>query len=571
VALAEFGCAAANPPETAKPRASNATSAEPVARPPEEPASLVLLHGKVLTLEQAGTAEAVAARGDRIAFIGSDAEVSALIGPATTVIDLKGATAIPGFVEGHGHFMGLGDRKLTLDLRQAQSFDDIIALVAEAVGRARPGDPIFGRGWHQEKWLRPPEPSLGGLPVHTKLSAVSPDNPVLLTHASGHAIFVNRKALDMSGIGDKTPDPPGGTIVRDKRRHATGMLSETAADLLRIEPLRDEATQRKRAALAAEECLANGITSFQDAGSSFETIAVFKRLAEERALPVRLWVMARDTDENLRRELPTAKLVGFGEQFLTVRAIKHAIDGALGSHGAWLLAPYTDMPSSSGLNTTSLDVIRESARLAKQHGFQLAVHAIGDRGNRETLNLYQEVLGADARTSDHRWRIEHAQHVDPSDVPRFASLGVIASMQGVHCTSDGPWVAARLGDKRAEAESYLWRSLLDHGVVVSNGTDAPVEDVNPLKSYYATVTRRMSSGAYFYPNQRMTRLEALRSYTLSAAYAGFEESEKGSLKAGKLADITVLSDDILSIPDDALLQTRVLYTIVGGQVRYRAQ
>lgn len=554
---------------TPDPAPSDAATAVPTA--PAEPATLVLLRGNVVTLEEPRRASAVAVRGDRLILIGTDDEVRKLIAPETTVIDLKGATAIPGIVEGHGHFMGLGDRRLKLDLTTAKSFAEIVEQVARAVADTRPGDPIFGRGWHQEKWIEPPTPNLDGLPLHQALSKVSPDNPVVLTHASGHAAFVNQKALDVSGITDKTPDPPGGTIVRDRKRRATGMLRETAASLLRVEPLMDEATERRRVALAGEECLRNGITSFQDAGSSFRTIDLFKRLADEKALPVRLWVMARDTQENLRAKLGAYRTIDYGGHFLTVRAIKHAIDGALGSHGAWLLEPYADMPRSTGLNTTPLEVIRETAGLARQHGYQLAVHAIGDRGNRETLDIYKDALGPQGKSLDHRWRIEHAQHLDPSDVPRFAELGVIASMQGVHCTSDGPWVETRLGPKRAEQESYLWRSLLDHGAVVTNGTDAPVEDVSPIQSFYASVTRKMKNGGLFYPKERMTRLEALRSYTLSAAYSAFEEATKGSLKPGKLADITVLSQDLLTVPDEQISETRVLYTIVGGEVRYRAE
>lgn len=325
---------------------------------------------------------------------------------------------------------------------------------------------------------------------------------------------------------------------------------------------------RQEIELASRECLSKGITSFQDAGSSFETIDLLKKLAQEGELGLRLWVMIREGNSRLAANLSKYKII---DKRLTVRAIKRSIDGALGPRGAWLLEPYSDLPASTGLNTTGIEEIRETARLALQHGFQLCVHAIGDRANRETLNIFETIFKAHPDKKDLRWRDEHAQHLSASDIPRFKQLGVIASMQGIHCTSDAPFVTARLGAKRAAEGAYVWQKLMKSGALVTNGTDAPVEDVSPIASFYASVTRKLKDGSLFYPDQRMSRQEALRSYTWNAAYAAFEEDSKGSLAPGKLADVTVLSKDIMTVPEDEIPQTEVLYTIVGGKIKFRRQ
>jgi len=283
---------------------------------------------------------------------------------------------------------------------------------------------------------------------------------------------------------------------------------------------------------------------------------------------MRLWVMARDENTLLRERLPAYRLEGLGHGFLTVRAIKRQIDGALGSRGAWMLEPYSDDPSQTGLNTEPVADIEETARIAIENGFQLCVHAIGDRANRETLDLYERAFRAHPDKRKLRWRIEHAQHLSRADLPRFAKLGVIASVQGIHCTSDGPWVPARVGAKRAEDGAYMWRDLIDSGAVVCNGTDVPVEDVDPIANFHASVTRKMADGASFYPGQKMTRMEALRSYTVNAAYAAFEDDVKGSLAVGKLADVTILSKNILTIPDDEIEGAKVIATIVDGKLVY---
>ncbi len=533
-------------------------------------ADLVVLNGRLVTLAAPAEAEALAARDGRIVFVGSSAGARDWIGPGTEVLDLEGRLGVPGFIEGHGHFWSLGEARLQLALEGARTWDEVVAQVAEAVAEAEPGTWILGRGWHQAKWDEPPAPSVQDLPTHHGLSAVSPENPVLLGHASGHMAFANARALELAGIDASTPDPDGGEIVRDADGQPTGALRETAANL--VSGLRAETLERNHARevvrLAGEECLAKGITSFQDAGSSFGLIDVYRQMADEGALPLRLWVMVLESNRAMAEALGDYRMIDHGDGFLTVRGIKRSIDGALGSHGAWLLDPYEDMPQSTGLNTTSLEAMEEAARLAREHDFQFCVHAIGDRANRETLDLFERSLAGD-RTR--RWRVEHAQHLHPDDIPRFAELGVIASMQAVHCTSDGPWVPERLGDRRSAEGAYVWRALLDAGAVVTNGTDAPVEDVDPIASFHAAVSRRMANGEFFHAGQRMTREEALRSYTIDAAWAAFEEESKGSLEVGKLADLTVLSRDIMAVPEEDIPGARVVYTVLGGRVAYRQQ
>jgi hypothetical protein len=545
-------------------------------RPKVEPATLVLHKGKLVTVDdQRPEAQALAARGDTIVAVGSDDEIAPYIGPGTRVVDLAGRLAIPGFIEGHGHFTGVGRARIILNLTSVKNWDEIVAMVEQAASKARPGEWIQGRGWHQEKWDRRPEPALEGFPVHRSLSAVSPDNPVVLTHASGHAAFANAKAMALAGVTRRTPSPLGGEILKDKAGEPSGLFRETAERLLDaayekarqgMKPEEVEAEIRRQIELADEEVLSKGVTSFQDAGSGFETIDVFKKVASEGRLGVRLWVMIRDSNERMAERLASYRLVDGYDRHLTIRAIKHTLDGALGSRGAWLLAPYSDLPSSTGLNTTPLATVEETARLAMAHGYQLCVHAIGDRANRETLDLFETAFKVNPDKRDLRWRIEHAQHLNGADIPRFAQLAVIASMQGVHCTSDAVFVPARLGAERSEEGAYVWQKLMKSGAVVTNGTDAPVEDVDPIASFYSTVTRQLKDGSSFYPDQRMSRAEALRSYTLNAAYSAFEEGSKGSLTAGKLADLVVLSRDIMTVPEEEITAARVELTIVGGRV-----
>lgn len=552
-----------------------------------QPAELVLRNGKIVTMESGvAEAQALAARGGKIVAVGSDPQIQALVGPGTKVIDLRGRLATPGLIEGHGHFMALGASKMELNLRDAKNWDEIVAMVAAAAREAKPGAWILGRGFHQAKWDKPPSPNVLGFPVHDALSKVSPRNPVWLTHASGHAGFANAEALRLAGVAKNTPDPQGGEILKDAQGNPTGLLNEKAQGLVEraLASYRSTLSASDRAAearqqveLAERECLSKGITTFEDAGSPMATIDLLKSLAGEHQLGLRIWMMLRQPNALIEPNLKKYFLIGAGDQHLTVRAIKRQIDGALGSRGAWLLAPYSDLPpnapNSSGINTEDLADIRQTAELAINNGFQLCIHAIGDRANREVLDLYESVFKEhpEKNGKNLRWRIEHAQHLNATDIPRFAALGVIAAMQGVHATSDGPYVLARLGFKRAEEGAYVWQKLMKSGAVVGNGTDTPVEDVDPIACFYASVSRKLKDGSVFFPDQRMSRMEALRSYTVNNAYAAFEEDSKGSLRVGKLADVTVLSKDILTIPEDQIPTAKVDYTIVGGKVLYQRE
>ena len=556
---------------------------EEAAAPSVAPADVVLRGGTVATVDPAlGNTEAIAVSGYEITAVGSNDEISAYIGPETEVIELDGRFAMPGFIEGHGHYMGLGRAKQILDLTKVKNWDEVVTMVAGAVDKAQAGEWIFGRGWHQDKWDSVPEDAVDGVPLNDTLNAVSPDNPVSLRHASGHAGFFNDAALAAGGVDNETADPPGGTIVRTPDGRATGLMRETAQRLLneaigiyegRLTPEEMDQIDRERVMLAGDEALAHGVTSFQDAGSSFETIDFFRKLEEEGNLPIRLYVMVRrESNELMDQALPQYKMLPEGNDYLTVRSIKRQIDGALGAHGAWLLEPYEDLTDTAGLVLEEVDDIERTAEIAIKHGFQVNTHAIGDRGVRETLDLYERVwerLEVDGKPL--RWRIEHSQHIDPVDVPRYGQLGVIASVQAIHGTSDGPWIPSRLGDERAKSTSQPWRDLFSTGAIVTNGTDVPVEPIDAISSYYASVSRMMINGEKFYPEHSMTRVEALQTYTLNNAIAAFEEDIKGTLTPGKYADIVVLSQDLLTVEEERIPQTTVDFTIVGGVIKYRRE
>ena len=562
-------------PERSEPE----TTAPPAATVPA--ADLVLRGGKVATVDKAlGEAQAVAISGAEIVAVGSNEDISAYVGDDTQVVELDGRFVMPGFIEGHGHFMSLGRARQILDLNNIRNWDEATNMVAVAVDQSEPGAWIFGRGWHQEKWDTVPTDAVDGVPRNDSMNAVAPENPVFLGHASGHASFANDAALAAAGIGDDTPDPPGGTIVRTPEGKATGLLRETAQRLVssaieEYEALRTpeevDQVERERVFLASQEALANGVTSFHDAGASFATIDFFKTMEAEGALPIRLYVMVRrESNEDMAEQLPNYFMPIEGDDYLTVRSIKRQIDGALGAHGAWLLEPYTDLETTPGLVLEPVEEIERTAEIALEHGFQVNTHAIGDRGNRETLDIYQRVFeAADVDGTAQRWRIEHAQHIDPADVPRFAQMGVIAAMQGIHATSDGPWIPSRLGEERTRLTSYVWRDLIESGTIIGNGTDVPVEPIDPIASYYATVSRMTNKGEKFHPEHVMTRMEALASYTINNAYAAFEEQAKGSITPGKLADIVVLSQDLLTVPEESIPDTQIEMTIVGGVVKYQ--
>jgi len=545
----------------------------------QQPADMVIIGQHVMTLDDdSPAASAVAIRGQRIVAVTDRDQIEAWIGPQTQRIQLTAEqTLLPGLIESHGHFLGLGQSLMMLDLRTQETWEEIVADVAAAAEKLPAGSWIIGRGWHQSKWKSPPVPEFDGYPVHETLSRAVPDHPVLLTHASGHACFANLAAMRIAGVNDATEDPPGGEIGRDSDGKATGLFRERAAGLIQAAQSRTErmltndqrqATFERAIELAVEECHRHGITSFHDAGSSFEVAANLRQLSEQGKLAVRMYVMIRDSNDRLRGKLATARVVDAADGFFTVRAIKKSIDGALGPHGAWLLSPYEDLISSVGLATLPMEDVHEAIQLAIQHDYQVCIHAIGDRANREVLDRYQQALPLE-RLRDSRWRIEHAQHLDPVDVPRFGQLGVIAAIQGIHCTSDAPFVAQRLGYRRAASGAYVWRDLIDSGALLCNGTDAPVEPLNPFPSLYASVSRRLANGTDFFPEQSMTLDEALRSYTINGAYAAFEEDQKGSLTVGKLADMIIIDRDLRDIPVADIPQTQVVTTIIGGKIVYQ--
>jgi predicted amidohydrolase YtcJ len=547
-----------------------------------ETADLIIQGGRMVTMDQrAAEVEAIAVRGDRILAVGSKSQIASHAGPETRTIQLQDEQlVIPGFIEGHGHFLSLGESKMALDLTTAKRWQDIVDQVAEAARNTPPGAWIVGRGWHQNKWQQLPPAQVEGCPVHDALSAVSPVHPVLLRHASGHMSMVNAKAMELAGLDADTQAPAGGEILRDASGGPTGVLRENAMGLVSRVYSRSQnqrsAEQKEKdlqtaIRLAGEECLQHGVTSFQDAGTSYAMVDIYKQLAAEGKLPVRLWIMLSEGNEALASRAGQYRTIGYGNNFVTVRAIKRLLDGALGTHGAWLLQPYEDLPGSTGLNTLSLDSLRRTAEVAVTHDLQLCVHAIGDRANREVLNIFEQAFNKAANSHDLRWRVEHAQHLSPDDIPRFAQLGVIAAMQSIHCTSDAPYVIQRLGMRRAKQGAYVWRSLLDSGATIVNGTDVPVEAINPIACYYAAVTRRLNDDVAFFPEQCMSRHEALRTYTRDAAWAAFEEETKGSITPGKLADIVVLSQDILTVPAERIRDTRVLMTFVGGRLLYEAE
>ena len=546
--------------------------------PPEITADLVLKNARVYTVNKnQPNAEAVAIKDGKIIFVGANAAIKKYTGNKTEVINCKGQFVMPGFIEGHGHIHGLGASLMSLNLMQVKNWDEIVGLVAEAVKKAKPGDWIIGRGWHQEKWDKAPAKNYLGYPYHEELDKVSPNNPVILTHASGHSVYVNAKALEFAGITTSTNNPSGGDIVKDKNGVIVGVLEETAQQLAgRAYGMwvnhQSEASRKAQwvesIRLAEKECLENGVTSFQDAGSSFQQVKWMQELAKQNKLAIRHWLMVRDGHSSLRRNSSVFPIINEGNGFLTVKSVKVSLDGALGSYGAWLLEPYTDRAGWMGQNTFNIDSLRAIAEFCWNNNLQLCVHAIGDRANRETINIFSEQIKND-KQKDHRWRIEHAQHVNPEDIPRFKEWNIIASMQSVHCTSDAPFVPKRLGDKRAAEGAYMWKAFLNEGVLVTNGTDVPVENVDPITCYYAAVTRKTKSGEAFYPAQCMTREEAIYSYTMANALAAFEEKEKGSLEPGKLADIVMLSNNLLTCNEDDIKNIKIKLTIVGGKVKYQ--
>lgn len=540
---------------------------------PNESANTIVLGGIVETCDGKGTQFAcMAIRKGVIQATGTVESLQRWIGAETVIVKAEGGYITPGFTDSHLHFVGLGESLERLDLRTASTWDAIIDAV-EAKARELPsGTWIQGRGWHQEKWTQPPNPQVEGYPLHAELSRRVPDHPVLLIHASGHACIVNQKAMELSKIDEQTVVPDGGEILHDAQGKPTGVLRENAQRLVDVgedRVGRSQLDQRKmllRAVeRAGEECLRHGITSVHDAGITFAMADALGALADDGKLPLRVYAMIREGSGSLLQNMKTHRWENRGER-LTIRSVKASLDGALGPHGAWLLDPYQDLPQSRGLNTLNLDELEKIAKLCWKEDWQLCVHAIGDRANREVLDLFERALLD--RAKDHRWRIEHAQHVHPNDLSRFAELKVIPAMQANHCTSDALFVIERLGERRAAEGAYMWRTLIDFGSIVPNGTDAPVELVDPRPSLYAAATRKLANGEAFYPEQCMTRYEALLSYTLWPAMASFEEQRLGSLEPGKRADFVIWDRNLLEGDAETVLGGVVREVWIDGQRKY---
>ncbi|EAR00982.1 amidohydrolase [Maribacter sp. HTCC2170] len=547
----------------------------------KQSATLLIHGGPIYTVDNIQTTvEAVATKDNKILFAGSLVEAEKYKTDLTDVIDLKGKTMTPGLIEGHGHFMGLGYNELSLDLMNTTSYQEIVDAVAEKVKSAEPGEWITGRGWHQSKWDEMPDETVNGFQTHQLLSSVSPENPVYLGHASGHAGFANAKAMEIAGIQVLSKDGidkfevEGGEVIRDELGRPTGIFNERAQGLIRKHiPENTPETNAKAFELAVAACHRHGITGFHDAGIGRETIELYSSMKTANKMKIRLYTMLTGWDEELLNEWYEKGPLVDPENLLTIRSIKLNCDGALGSRGAWLLESYTDRPGHFGHETLPMEFVKKTSLKGLEHGFQVCSHAIGDRANREILDRYE--LAFDElpdMTADHRFRIEHAQHLHPDDIPRFASLGVIPAMQAVHMSSDRPWAIDRLGEKRIKEGAYMWQDLLQSGIPIVNGTDVPVEPLNPISSFYASVSRKTLKGTPvggYEPEQKMTREQALRSYTLDAAYGAFEEDLKGSITVGKLADFTIYNQDLMQVPEDQILNTTIEMTIFDGNVVYQ--
>jgi predicted amidohydrolase YtcJ len=530
---------------------------------------LVFVNGNIYTMDgRQPRAEALAIRNGRIIAVGSNDDVRRRVSDDARVRDLKRRTVLPGLIDAHAHVASLGSFGLgCIDLSSARSFDQVVQMVANKAAKTPAGQWILGGRWDHETW---PDKRL---PTHEQLSAVTPDNPVWLTRVDGHVGLANAAAMARAGITPDTRAPAGGEILRDADGNPTGLFVDNAEDLI-TRHIDDAVADAEALILKAQEmCLSAGLTGVHDMGVSPAEIDAYKRLADSGRLKLRVYLLvsAPYAMEYFTKERP------YVSERVTVRGCKLYVDGAMGSQGAWLLEPYSDRPTDAdgrpytGLNVTPPEDIRKIARHALQHGYQVCTHAIGDRGNRVVLDAYAAAL-EQAPHADHRFRIEHAQLLAPDDVPRFAQLGVIPSMQPTHCTTDMRWVYARVGRERARG-AYAWASLLKTGARIAAGSDFPVESHNPFPGLYAAITRQNAAGeppGGWHPEQRMTRTEALRAFTLDAAHAAFEEDRKGSLSPGKLADFVIIDRDVMTCEPKRILETRALKTIIGGETVYEA-
>jgi len=504
-------------------------------------------------------AKALAVRQGKIVAIGED--VSKSIGPATKVVDAHGATIIPGLIDSHGHVRGLGTALDTVDLRGIQSEKEIAAKVQAAAQQAKPGEWVLGRAWDQNLW------ATKQFPGAESISAAAPDNPVALTRVDGHAVWANRKAMELADINAATKDPQGGRLMRDGSGKPTGVFLDNAMALVnRKIPTPTPEQIERRLLHALQECARLGMTTVHDAGVEQADIDGYKSLIQKGLMPIRVYAMVRGpTGPTLDAWLAKGPETG---DYLTVRSIKLVADGALGSRGAAMLEPYSDDPGNRGLLILDRAVIRGVAEKAVARGFQVNTHAIGDAANHAAIDAYGDVLKG---PNDRRFRVEHAQVVAPEDFAKFRQFSVIASMQATHATSDMPWAETRLGPERDKG-AYAWQTFMKLGVRVTDGSDFPVESPNPLWGLYAAITRQDKTGqpaGGWFPNQRMTREQALRSWTVEGAYAAFEENKKGSLETGKMADFIMLSGDVMTMPEIEIWKTRVTMTVVAGKIVHR--
>lgn len=534
---------------------------------PVPPADLIVHNAVIYTVnDRQAKADAVAVRDGRFVVVGSNADALKLRGPKTRVVDAQGRSVVPGLQDAHGHFTNLGASLQMLKLRGTSRFDQIVEMVRARAATARPGEWILGRSWDQNDW---PDKAW---PTHDTLTAAAPNNPVYLTRVDGHAALVNKAAMDAAGLSRATRDPDGGRIIRDARGTPSGVLIDHAQQLVsgRIPEVSDQQLE-EHILLADAEARKLGLTMVHDAGASPREVEAYKRLIDQGRLKTRLYVMLSGPLDALRAAFAQGPIKDYAKRRLVVQAIKIVADGALGSRGAALLEAYADEPRNAGLLTTPPEQVHAVTLAAAQAGFQTCIHAIGDRANRQALDVFEKVYGEAPVARNLRQRIEHAQILDEADIPRFAQLNVIASMQATHATSDMPWVAVRLGPARTAEGAYVWQKLIRSGAVLANGSDFPVEEPNPMLGLYAAITRQDATGhppGGWMPDERLSRAEALKSFTWNAAYAAHAEQELGSIEPGKYADLVLVDHDIMTAAPADILKTTVLLTVVGGEVVY---
>jgi len=534
----------------------------------EELADTVFLSGKVFTMDESGSiSEAVAVKDGVIIFVGKNGGAEKFIGNGTKVFDLKGGLIMPGFIESHGHFYSTGQSLNILDLVGTISAEEIAGLVRDRAGSLPEGQWIIGRGWDQNDW-RSME-----FPGHSILDIAAPKNPVLLRRVDGHAVWVNSLVLAMAGITEETRNPAGGEILRDDSGRPTGILIDNAINLTRgIIPVPGVEEIIKDLVAAEKHCFSLGITSFHDMGISPELIGIVKKLYSDEIFKIRLYEYLGSDENGWKAEAAKGPQIDLFNKRLTIRGVKAFIDGALGSRGALLFAPYSDRPDTKGLQVTSDEELTKVAEYCREHNLQLAVHAIGDLGNHKVLDVYENVIDGDSR-GKYRWRIEHVQILANDDIPRFKKSGVVPSMQPVHCTSDMPWAGDRIGGQRISG-AYAWRSLLDTGAIIPGGSDTPVEDANPILGIYAAATRQDVKGnppGGWNPEQRVSRNEAIKMFTSWGAWAAFEEDYKGSIKPGYIADLIVLDRDISNCALKDIPGAKVIMTFLSGELVYSIQ